>query len=305
MISFQPALKDIENIRYQTHFILSGFLRKSWTFKLYPAAMQYFGIEGKYLPYELPLKEKMIDIQGLKNFLKIFKKNKYLKSILVSDPYKKLVLEFLDECTPEAKMIGAVNLIVKRGDSLFGENKDGQAFLMGVEGEKFTQFNGASMFFFGCGGVSSAISFILGDKLKNIGLLDIYNGKSESLKHILNKKYPNLCVTVFNRKSCIDFSSFDIFYNGTGLGKFSEEKESIYKTPLIKKDIFPECGLAIDANYTPEKTQFLKTLSKKGFPCLNGFSHMLSSTAIHLSCISGKNIEYQAIKDMIKERQDL
>lgn len=66
---------------------------------------------------------------------------------------------------------------------------------------------------------------------------------------------------------------------------------------ILDGDIFPASGLAIDANYTPWKPLFLQQMKNHGFQTLNGFSHMLGSTLLHLSKISGNEISYSEMKN--------
>ena len=47
-------------------------------------------------------------------------------------PHKVAVLSLLDEVSPDAAMIGAVNTVRRVGDRLIGENTDGKGFLRGV-----------------------------------------------------------------------------------------------------------------------------------------------------------------------------
>ncbi|MBE0466652.1 MAG: shikimate dehydrogenase, partial [Candidatus Desulforudis sp.] len=47
----------------------------------------------------------------------------------VTVPHKEQVLGFLDEVTPESRLIGAVNTIVNRGGRLVGHNTDGPGFV--------------------------------------------------------------------------------------------------------------------------------------------------------------------------------
>lgn len=299
-ISFQPDLEKLKSTTVDTHFILSGYLRNSMTFKTYHLGMQHYHIKANYLPYELPVRNQCIDREAVKNFLDIFRTNDNLKTILVSCPYKQVIIDYLDEVSPEAKIIGGVNFVLKKNNQLFGEHLDAKAFLMAVEEEIHFDFQNASMLFFGCGGVSSAIALKLAPRLKKIGLVDVDKQKADSLCEKLRLHYPNLSVISFDRTSPLNFTAFDVFYNGTGLGKFSHDPQSINCTPVLEGDIFPAVGLAIDANYRPWETVFLKDFAKLGYQTLNGFGHMIASSAIHLSMMSSQNVDFLVLKDMIQ-----
>ncbi len=293
---FQSDLNELREITMPTHFILSGYLRKSMTIQIYPKVMSHFHIEGQFLPYELPLKEGKIDREKLASFLDVFRTNPYLQSLVVSDPYKQIIVEYLDDLTDAASAIKTVNLVRKINGRLFGDNIEANAFLMGAREELDFEYEGHSMLFFGCGGVSSAIACTLAHKLTKVGLIDLDKEKRDKLASLLKNLCPSVSVVVFDRSNPSDFSDFDIFYNGTGLGKFSTDPKALSRSPILEGDIFPKEGLAIDANYTPWKTLFLQQMSERGFKTLNGFSHMLSGTALHLSKISGKELTYSELK---------
>lgn len=296
---FRPSLDHLKTAATPTHLILSGYLRKSMTLKIYPKLMAHFGIEGQFLPYELPLNNMTVDREALFQFLTIFRNNPNLKTFIVSDPYKQVMPDYVDELTPIASTIRTVNLVYKKEGKLIGDNIEARAFLLGAKEEVDFVYEGHSMLFFGCGGVSSALAYALSPQLKRIGLVDIDPKKQQYLAETLQKLSPATQVIVFDRQKPLDCSSFDILYNGTGLGKFSKDPDAVMHTPIQEGDILPSHGLAIDANYTPWQTHFLIQLTEQGMDTLNGYSHMLASTTIHLSMISNKNIEYAAVKKIV------
>ena len=53
-----------------------------------------------------------------------FLKNGNFTGINVTIPYKKTVIPFLDELSPRAQKLGAVNTIVRRNGKLIGHNTD-------------------------------------------------------------------------------------------------------------------------------------------------------------------------------------
>ena len=56
--------------------------------------------------------------------LEAFAKSGKLDAFCVTIPYKKDIIPFLDEISPEAKAIGAVNVVVRENGKLCGYNTD-------------------------------------------------------------------------------------------------------------------------------------------------------------------------------------
>ncbi len=68
--------------------------------------------------YTYELKE--IPPQDLQKFFE----ERAFEAINVTVPYKQTVMPFLDEISPKAQAIGAVNTVVKRDGKLYGYNTD-------------------------------------------------------------------------------------------------------------------------------------------------------------------------------------
>jgi shikimate dehydrogenase len=80
--------------------------------------------------------------------------------INVTFPYKEAVIDLLDELSPSAKMIGAVNTVVVRDGRLIGHNTDTTGFSRAVSGLVAASAHGA-VAVMGAGGVGKAIAFAL------------------------------------------------------------------------------------------------------------------------------------------------
>src|SRR3954447_16349437 len=70
-------------------------------------------------------------------------------------PHKVAVLPLLDELTPAARAIGAVNCVALQGGRLLGENTDGKGFLESVQA--VAPVAGKSAVLLGAGGAARAI----------------------------------------------------------------------------------------------------------------------------------------------------
>lgn len=73
-----------------------------------------------------------------------------------SIPHKVAVIQHLDGLGESARLIGAVNTIVRRGDQLIGENTDGKGFVRALQA--VTDPRGKSVVLFGAGGAARAVA---------------------------------------------------------------------------------------------------------------------------------------------------
>ena len=86
----------------------------------------------------------------------------------VTFPYKEAVVPLLDELSPDARAIGAVNTVVVREGRLVGYNTDASGFERAVESLVATSHRGP-VALVGAGGVGKAIAFALA----NLGVAEL------------------------------------------------------------------------------------------------------------------------------------
>lgn len=134
---------------------------------------------------------------------------------LVTMPHKVTTLGLVDEVTPTARIAGACNAILRRGDgTLLGDMFDGAGFVRGVM-RKGRVIRGASALVVGAGGVGSAIAASLAaEGVGRLGVFDVNGGMAEALAGRLRAEYPGLVLEVGGR----DPAGFDIAVNATPLG---------------------------------------------------------------------------------------
>ena len=147
------------------------------------AAFQAMGLERwHFLTLDVD-KDKLGDaIQGLKAFK--------MRGINCTIPHKIAVMDYLDEISHSAKLIGAVNMIVNDNGHLFGENTDGKGFMMSLESNGI-DVKGKKVVVFGAGGAARAICVEMG--LAGAADITIVNraqdrALGDALMEILRKK---------------------------------------------------------------------------------------------------------------------
>src|SRR5690349_16884459 len=71
-------------------------------------------------------------------------------------PHKVAVIQHLDGLAESARVMGAVNCVVRRGNELIGENTDGKGFVQSLR--ELTDPRGKNLVVFGAGGAARAIT---------------------------------------------------------------------------------------------------------------------------------------------------
>ncbi|HEX4819159.1 MAG TPA: shikimate dehydrogenase [Acidimicrobiales bacterium] len=84
-----------------------------------------------------------------------------LGGLSVTMPHKDSVAELVDQCTPEAAALRAVNCVVPTVDGLVGENTDGPGFLDAIDNEVGFEVTGRRVVVVGAGGAARAIVLAL------------------------------------------------------------------------------------------------------------------------------------------------
>ena len=93
---------------------------------LHAAALKVSGLQGEYRLFPIPpLPDGLEEMERLIDSMR----NGDLDGLNVTIPHKQTVIPFLDDLTPLAKKIGAVNTIFRREGRLIGDNTDAPGFL--------------------------------------------------------------------------------------------------------------------------------------------------------------------------------
>ena len=113
---------------------------------IHNAAFEQTGVNGVYVAWEISQDDLKATVENIRRY--------NMFGINLSMPYKQAVIPFLDEVTPAAQMIGAVNTVVNQYGKLIGYNTDGKGFFMSLP--SFV-IKGKKMVMLGAGGAATAI----------------------------------------------------------------------------------------------------------------------------------------------------
>ena len=188
---------------------------------------------------------EIFDLKEIEEVQKIFR-DKSLKGINVTIPYKEKIKKYLDEISPEAAEIGAVNCISINQGIKKGYNTDVYGFEESLKPLLNKQHRAALIL--GSGGASTAVAYVL----RKLGIdYKIVSRKGEF-------SYKNL-----NREI---IENHQLIINCTPLGTFPE----INSKPEIPYEFLNSEHFLYDLVYNPEQTLFLTLAKSRGAQIKNG-----------------------------------
>lgn len=230
------------------------------------AAFEKLGLNAVYLPFAVRpdrIKEALAGVRSME-----------WAGVNLTIPHKEICLPFLDELSPEAKLIGAVNTIISNNGQLIGSNTDGRGFVSALRRELRVEPKGRSILIFGAGGAGRAVAMQLAiEGAKAITIVDAADDRSRRLAIYLRKHSSHCRVECLPHFETSDIersvADTDILVNATPVGM----KES---DPILISPKALHCKLAVcDLVYNPPVTKLLKVCQKKRIKCMNGLGMLL------------------------------
>ena len=181
-------------------------------------------------------------------------KNKEIDGINVTIPFKKEIISYLDELSPEADKTQSVNTIYLSNKKVIGHNTDINGFKFAIRDTKYDTTD-KNVFILGAGGVVSSIILALIDmNVSNIIVTNRTKSKADDLKNLFKS---------VKTVEWGDIPDFDMIINATSLG-LKNEKINL-DLSKIKNDKF-----FYDVIYNPNETNFLRNAKTAGNYAENG-----------------------------------
>lgn len=215
-----------------------------------------------------------------------------MRGLNLTIPHKIAVIPFLDELSPAAKIIGAVNSIRVQDGQLIGENTDGKGFVTSLM-ETGVELNGRIITVLGSSGAARAVAVecaISGAETVNIVARNEESGKE--LADLISEKTEAQGV-YFTWKGSVPIpEGTEVLVNCTNVGLYPDENKPDITYEDIRKNM-----TVCDVVFNPPETKFLKEAKARGAATVNGLGMLVNQAALNY-CLWTENM---APKDMMKE----
>ena len=224
----------------KTYGLIGKSLGHSFSKKYFTDKFENQGINSVYLNFEL---NDVSEVEKLLN-------DPQIAGLNVTIPYKETVIPYLDELSPEAEEIGAVNTIKIEAGKSTGYNTDAYGFKQMIK--PFFKSHHERAIILGTGGASKAVAYVL----DNLGCDVIYISRTPDGPNQFG----------YDEVNDVMLNNIKLVVNTTPLGTFPD----VDVIPGIPTKYFTPNHLVVDLIYNPEKTRLLKEAEDRGAVILNG-----------------------------------
>lgn len=258
---------------------------------MYNYSFERLGLDYAYVAFDVKEEEMEQAIQAMR----LFK----MRGCNVTMPGKNIAVQFMDELSPAAELIGAVNTIVNDDGKLTGHNTDGIGFVQNLK-EHGVDVKGKKITVAGGGGAATAIQVQCA--LDGARELTIFNKKDAFFERTLHtaEKIRNavdgIVVNVYDiddvEKMTEELRSSDIFVNATIVGMKPLDDQSVVKdVSAFHKEL-----VVCDAVYNPVETKLLREAKEAGCKCIGGKGMLLWQGVAAFKLYTGKDMPVEEVK---------
>ena len=266
---------------------LTGYpLSHSFSPELHAAALRSVGLEGEYNLYPIAPDDPV----GLPQLLGRVRSGE-LQGLNVTIPHKQMVIPFLDELSPSARAIGAVNTIYKKDGKLIGHNTDAPGFASDLQRSLGIDVDvkvGCGALILGAGGAARAVVYALltGGWDVTLAVRAADTGMAETLIHSFKRSFGDrtLRFVLLNADALSPLlGDVDLLVNTTPLGMVPDVNVSPWPDGLS----FPQAAI-YDVVYNPRITALVRHARAVGLRAETGLGMLVSQAALSFETWTGR-----------------
>jgi shikimate dehydrogenase len=274
------------------HLGLIGYpLGHSLSPKIHTAALRACGLEGDYSLFPISPDDK----QSLKDLLFRVRSGE-IQGLNITIPHKQNVMPFLDELTPTAQSIGAVNTIYLHNGKLVGDNTDAPGFLKDLNyflaNHKSPNHQmSKSAIVLGSGGAARAVVYAL-----------LHDGWEVTIAALLMEQareladsYKDFKLRITNIELLdIELAKVSLIVNTTPIGMTPDIDSSPWPTNVP----FPHAAI-YDVVYNPRETKLVREALSHERPATTGLGMLVEQAALAFETWTGHTPPRQVMFDAV------
>ncbi|MCH2124950.1 MAG: shikimate dehydrogenase [Pirellulaceae bacterium] len=281
-------MSDTPNFLWQLTGSFSKPAGDNPTVAMIEAAYQHHGMEWRYVNFEVDPSNLGAAVQGARAM--------DFAGFNCSLPHKVTVIEYLDGLGESAKIMGAVNCVVRREEKYIGENTDGKGFLKSLQ-EKVDPA-GKTIVLFGAGGAARAIGVEVA--LAGAARITVVNRNAErgrELVHLLNEKTATEAeFTPWEGDYAVPLGTH-VVVNATSVGMYPDVDTRL----AVDLDSLDSSMVVADVIANPLRTNLISAAEQRGCTVLDGLGMLVNQGVISIKYWTDVDVEPSVMRNKILE----
>jgi shikimate dehydrogenase len=265
------------------------------------AAFAALNIDAIYVPFHVQGADLGVAIFGLKAL--------NVQGLNVTIPHKETVCQYLDEIDASARLIGAVNTVVRRDGKFIGFNTDGLGLMHSIAADLHFELNNASrVIIVGAGGAARAAIVSLAQKgVERITIINRNLQRAQTLVERYAVGFPNTVFVAEQLYSDWDdelssvrevecFKKCNLIINSTSIG-LSGESFNVIPWPELNS-----AAVVYDMVYSAQTTSLVSAASAAGFIACGGLGMLTAQGAAAFELWTGQavgTVMRQSVEDYL------
>ena len=259
---------------------------------MYNYSFDRLGIDYAHVAFDVKEDQMPQAIEAMKLF--------NMRGCNVTMPCKTAAVALMDELSPAAALIGAVNTIVNEDGRLIGHNTDGIGFVQNLK-EHGVDVKGKKLTIAGGGGAATAVQCQCAlDGAKEITIFnkkDAFFERTLATAEKIKNAVPGIVVNVYDiddvAKMTEEIKDSDIFVNATVVGMKPMDDMSVVKDISAFHDNLVVC----DVVYNPIETKLLREAKAAGCKCVGGKGVLLWQGVAAFKLYTGQDMPVDEVKE--------
>ena len=244
--------------------VIGDPVRHSLSPRLHNAGFAALGLDWFYVAFPVAKGQAAQAIEAMRTLS--------IEGLSVTMPHKKSVAVAVDDLSPTAAKLGAVNCVRRDGDRLVGENTDGIGFVDSLRSQLHMDPDGLTIVIVGAGGAARSIALAMAEHGAQVGIFNRTASSAEEVVEIVGA-----ASSVVQEEAIRDA---DVIVNATPLGMSNDSLP--FDPSLLSKG-----QSLIDLIYEPEKTALLVEAESLGVKTLNGVGMLLHQAGAQFQLWTG------------------
>lgn len=262
--------------RTAVYGLLGRPVRHSRSPELHNTWLAHHGVDGVYVCLPVPdgRDRGLIDaVRGLG-----------LAGVNVTVPFKEVVAGEVDDLEGMARLLGAVNTVVRSGDRLVGHNTDALGFVAGLTARCGDVVTGARAVVLGTGGAGLAVAAgLAASGATSVVLLNRTPARAEAAAGRLVATYPDVEVDV----GPLDAEAFRAAVEDAGVIVQATSGPGAAVVAGFDPSAVPPDAVWSDLNYWMDDPPLVRALTQRGVRVEGGLSMLVHQAALAFALFTG------------------